>query len=47
MTMPNANAALTPATVMLAELVRRYWVLGMECSLLEIIETGVVSGTGR
>lgn len=27
---------LTPATAMLAELVRRYWVLGMECSLLEI-----------
>lgn len=30
------NRALTPATAMLAELVRRYWVLGMECSLLEI-----------
>jgi len=30
------NQALTPATAMLAELVRRYWVLGMECSLLEI-----------
>lgn len=27
---------LTPATAMLAELVRRYWVLGMECSLLEV-----------
>lgn len=27
---------LTPATAMLAELVRRYLVLGMECSLLEI-----------
>ena len=27
---------LTPSTAMLAELVRRYWVLGMECSLLEI-----------
>lgn len=30
------HQALTPATAMLAELVRRYWVLGMECSLLEI-----------
>ena len=30
------TAELTPATAMLAELVRRYWVLGMECSLLEI-----------
>lgn len=30
------NSGLTPATAMLAELVRRYWVLGMECSLLEI-----------
>ena len=29
------DQALTPATAMLAELVRRYWVLGMECSLLE------------
>lgn len=28
--------ALTPARAMIAELVRRYWVLGMECSLLEI-----------
>jgi O-acetyl-ADP-ribose deacetylase (regulator of RNase III) len=27
---------LTPARALLAELVRRYWVLGMECSLLEI-----------
>ena len=33
----SANASpLTPASAMLAELVRRYWVLGMECSLLEI-----------
>lgn len=30
------NYRLTPASAMLAELVRRYWVLGMECSLLEI-----------
>ncbi|MGT4819539.1 toxin-antitoxin system antitoxin DNA ADP-ribosyl glycohydrolase DarG [Escherichia coli] len=27
---------LTPARAAIAELVRRYWVLGMECSLLEI-----------
>lgn len=28
--------ALTPARALIAELVRRYWVMGMECSLLEI-----------
>lgn len=28
--------ALTPARALIAELVRSYWVLGMECSLLEI-----------
>ncbi|MBI6550180.1 type II toxin-antitoxin system antitoxin DNA ADP-ribosyl glycohydrolase DarG [Xenorhabdus lircayensis] len=28
--------ALTPARAMIAELIRRYWILGMECSLLEI-----------
>ena len=27
---------LTPARVLVAELVRRYWILGIECSLLEI-----------
>ncbi|NRB42448.1 MAG: macro domain-containing protein [Pseudomonadales bacterium] len=27
---------LTPARALIAELVRRYWVLGMECSILEI-----------
>ncbi len=27
---------LTPSRAMVAELVRRYWILGMECSLLEI-----------
>lgn len=27
---------LTPARALIAELVRRYWVLGMECSMLEI-----------
>lgn len=32
----NGVKSLTPARAMVAELVRRYWVLGMECSLLEI-----------
>lgn len=27
---------LTPARAMIAELIRRYWILGMECSLLEV-----------
>ncbi len=27
---------LTPARALIAELVRRYWIIGMECSLLEI-----------
>ena len=27
---------LTPARALVAELVRRFWILGMECSLLEI-----------
>lgn len=27
---------LTPARALIAEIVRRYWILGMECSLLEI-----------
>ncbi len=27
---------LTPARALIAELIRRYWVLGMECSILEI-----------
>lgn len=27
---------LTPARALIAELIRRYWILGMECSLLEI-----------
>jgi len=35
---------LTPARALIAELVRRYWVLGIECSLLEIPETGMVLG---
>jgi hypothetical protein len=30
------DTTLSPASAMIAELVRRYWVLGMECSLLEI-----------
>ncbi|WP_107852915.1 type II toxin-antitoxin system antitoxin DNA ADP-ribosyl glycohydrolase DarG [Oceanimonas marisflavi] len=33
---PKGVEALTPARALIAELVRRYWVLGMECSLLEI-----------
>lgn len=32
---------LTPATAMLAELVRRYWVLGMECSLFDDRALGI------
>lgn len=32
----NGVKKLTPARAMVAELVRRYWILGMECSLLEI-----------
>lgn len=32
----NGVETLTPARALIAELVRRYWVLGMECSLLEI-----------
>jgi hypothetical protein len=32
----DAMKKLTPARALIAELVRRYWVLGMECSLLEI-----------
>lgn len=28
--------ALTPARALIAELIRRYWILGMECSLLEV-----------
>jgi hypothetical protein len=28
--------SLTPARALIAELIRRYWILGMECSLLEI-----------
>lgn len=33
---PAGVEKLTPARALIAELVRRYWVLGMECSLLEI-----------
>lgn len=32
----NGVEKLTPARALIAELVRRYWVLGMECSLLDI-----------
>lgn len=35
-TKPKGVEQLTPARALIAELVRRYWVLGMECSLLEI-----------
>jgi O-acetyl-ADP-ribose deacetylase (regulator of RNase III) len=33
---PSGVEQLTPARALIAELVRRYWVLGMECSLLEV-----------
>ncbi len=33
---PKGVEKLTPARAMIAEIVRRYWVLGMECSLLEV-----------
>lgn len=33
---PKGVQKLTPARALIAELVRRYWILGMECSLLEI-----------
>jgi O-acetyl-ADP-ribose deacetylase (regulator of RNase III) len=33
---PKGAEKLTPARALVAELVRRYWVLGIECSLLEI-----------
>ena len=32
----NGVEKLTPARALIAELVRRYWIMGMECSLLEI-----------
>lgn len=32
----QGTETLTPARALIAELVRRYWVLGMECSLLEV-----------
>lgn len=32
----NGVQKLTPARALVAELVRRYWILGIECSLLEI-----------
>ena len=33
---PKGVEKLTPARALVAELVRRYWILGMDCSLLEI-----------
>ena len=38
------SEGLTPARAMVAELVRRYWILGIECCLLEVQKTGVVPG---
>lgn len=32
----NGVGNLTPARALIAELVRQYWILGMECSLLEV-----------
>lgn len=32
---PQGVKSLTPARALVAELIRRYWVLGMECSLIE------------
>jgi O-acetyl-ADP-ribose deacetylase (regulator of RNase III) len=33
---PTGVAALTPARALVAEMVRRYWVLGIECTYLEV-----------
>lgn len=33
---PKGVEKLTPARALIAELIRRYWVMGMDCSLLEI-----------
>lgn len=33
---PTGVEALTPSRALVAELVRRYWILGIECTLLEI-----------
>ncbi len=33
---PTGIETLTPARALIAELVRRYWILGIECSILEI-----------
>lgn len=33
---PNAKTILTPARALLYHIIDRYWVLGMECSLLEV-----------
>lgn len=33
---PKGVTKLTPARALIVELIRRYWVLGMECSLLEV-----------
>jgi O-acetyl-ADP-ribose deacetylase (regulator of RNase III) len=36
MSKPTSLVKLTPAKALITELVRRYWILGVECSLLEI-----------
>ena len=33
---PAGVEALTPARALIAELIRRYWILGIECTLLEV-----------
>lgn len=33
---PKGVEKLTPARALIAELIRRYWILGMDCSLLEV-----------
>jgi O-acetyl-ADP-ribose deacetylase (regulator of RNase III) len=33
---PSGVEALTPARALIAELIRRYWILGIECTLLEV-----------
>jgi O-acetyl-ADP-ribose deacetylase (regulator of RNase III) len=35
-TQRHGRKKLTPARAMIAELIRQYWVMGMECSLLEV-----------
>jgi len=39
---PNGRGwtELTPARVLIAEMIRRYWVLGIECTYLEVQKLG-------